>query len=258
MRLLAVLLFSLLALPAWAQINVIPTRVIFEPGQRSAEVTLINTASQAYTFRMGWQDIMYDERGNSMRIEEGAARPTPAASDFIRFSPRLITLGPNESQVIRLMRRGQQEAGEYRSHFLFQRQAAAPTGTATPSDGMSIALNVALGVTIPVVIREGRGEPSVAIRSAGVRQTPDQRWVLDVDLAREGAYSTRTDIELWEGSGNQRRLLARNAGRALYTDTPHYRFEIQLNERPRSGPMTLEVIYQLRDESEQRLSYPLP
>lgn len=247
MALIGFLFISMIS-SAWARVDVLPKRLIFEPGTRTAMVTLINRSNQTYTYRMGWEDLVYTDEGVK-RIDEGAQRVTPAASDFVRFAPRQVVLAPGESQSIRvlLQRPANLAAGEYRSHFLFQRQAEVLTHQTAGDNNQGVALNIqfAMGISIPIIVRAGEGEPEVSIIQASIHQTPENQQ-LHLQLARSGAYSSYADIELWEHGATGSRLLAKGNELALNADQTHYKFRLPLAHSPGNGVLQVQVSYSQR------------
>lgn len=234
---------------AWARVDVLPKRLIFEPGTRTAMVTLINRSNETYTYRMDWEDLVYTPEG-AFRVEEGAERVTPAASEFIRFAPRQVVLGPNESQSIRvLLRRPADLAdGEYRSHFRFQRQAAVVSRTAVDNEGVAVNIQVAQGISIPIIVRQGEGEPVVSLIGARLQphaQNSEQQQ-LHINLERQGRYSSYADITLWEERPGGDHLLAQGNERALNADMNHYSFALPLIQLPEGNPLRLEIRYTQR------------
>jgi len=250
----AFLLSIALTLPAQAQFQIFPHRVVFEPGMRSAEVVLQNSGTATATFRMGWNDIVYDEDLQARQIEnDERLRKTPAASSMIRFAPRQVELAPGQTQAIRirLRRPSGLAAGEYRSHFLFQEQSSAPR-VATPSTRAGAQMALQIGITIPLVVRAGSGEADLSIDSAEIQQPSEQfpSGLLLARLKRNGDYGLFLDTELSYQSPEGKVVLAYNTGRGIYTDTERYNLRLSLRETPPRGtPLMLRLSYTQRDGS---------
>ena len=109
---------------------VAPTRVVFEGRKRSAELNLSNIGQARATYRVSLVRMEMDENG---AFKERT--PDPGAENLqtlFRFSPREVTLDPQESQTVRIQIRKPAElpAGEYRLHIVFR---AVPTTTPVPA-----------------------------------------------------------------------------------------------------------------------------
>ena len=143
---------------AEASLMVTPTRVVFEGPKRTAVLTLLNTGNEAGTYRLFLVRYRMTEQGTLEEVK--AANPDERfADEMVRFTPKQVTLAPNMSQQVRLQLRKPESlaAGEYRSHLLFRALPAVPAA-GTPEDkarGIAIRLVPALGVSIPLIVREG-------------------------------------------------------------------------------------------------------
>src|SRR3546814_3103527 len=96
---------------------VAPTRVILD-GSRGTEVVLSNIGSAPATYRISLEIKRMTAVGGLDEIAEENVTPAErAALDMIVFSPRRVTLPPNQPQVVRVGVRvpAGLPAGEYRA-----------------------------------------------------------------------------------------------------------------------------------------------
>lgn len=201
---------------------VAPTRVILD-GSRGTEVVLNNIGSEPATYRISLEIKRMTAEGGLDEIAEDEANPAErAALDMIAFSPRRVTLPPNQPQVIRVGVRVPEGTpqGEYRAHMLFRAvpdaAAAAPAAAAKPAgEGVSIALTPIYGITIPVIVRVGDLGAEASIGEAWVGETPDGP-AFNFDLARTGNRSVYGDIEVTRPGVAEPLLVAR--GIAVYPE----------------------------------------
>jgi len=249
-------------------VDIYPHKLIFEPGQRSAEVILINSDDVAYTYRMGWNQLYYSDNGG---IIESPKLKTPPASKMIRYAPRQVVLKPGESQSIRVMVRRPKglKDGEYRSHMLFQQQASVPTeeeiqkraSESEQNDGFSMDLYVAIGMTIPVIIRQGVGEPEVDIKSVEIIKpsaSDGSGYSLSMKINRVGKYSSRITVNV---EGSDKELYINGASYPLYTDTENYHFTLPLPaEIGKEEKVNVSIAQELRrgDEKSESISIKVP
>ena len=162
------LLFGLWILPgsAWTQVggglSVMPTRIVFEGRTRTAEVVLSNRGAETETFRITFKNMRMLEDGSYEDIEE-ARENERFADNLIRYSPRQIVLEAGTSQTVRLMLRKPSGLadGEYRSHMYF-RAIPKPSSASDieepdlKGDQISIQITTIFGITIPVIVRNGK------------------------------------------------------------------------------------------------------
>ncbi|WP_428685116.1 fimbrial biogenesis chaperone [Sphingopyxis sp.] len=212
------------ATPAFAagDLLVAPTRVILD-GSRGTEVVLNNIGSAPATYRISLEVKRMTPEGGLDEIDEANATPAErAALDMIAFSPRRVTLPPNQPQVIRVGVRIPEglAPGEYRAHMLFRAVPdAAPAIALDPAKpaptGVSIALTPIYGITIPIIVRVGDLGATAKIGNAWVGETKDGP-AFEFDLARNGERSVYGDIEVTRPGVAEPLLLAR--GIAVYPE----------------------------------------
>jgi hypothetical protein len=184
--------------------------------------------------------------GGLETVDETNATPAErVALDMIRFSPRLITLPPNQPQVVRLGVRVPEglAAGEYRAHMLFRAvpDAVAATTAAKPADGnVAVSLKPIYGITIPVIVRVGALAADATIGKAWVEKDTESNTSFNFDLARTGNRSVYGDIDVFEPGTSAPLLSVRGiavyaelAGRRVTLDVPP-----ELAEKLK-GPVTI-------------------
>ncbi|QCB56671.1 molecular chaperone [Sphingopyxis sp. PAMC25046] len=215
--------FSAAAVPVHAagDLLVAPTRVILD-GSRGTEVVLNNIGSEPATYRISLEIKRMTAAGGLDEIAEENVTPAErAALDMIVFSPRRVTLPPNQPQVVRVGVRVPEGTppGEYRAHMLFRAVPDAAAANATEakpaSTGVSIALTPIYGITIPVIVRVGDLGAEAAIGDAWVSEGTDGP-AFNFDLSRSGNRSVYGDIEVTRPGVAEPLLVAR--GIAVYPE----------------------------------------
>lgn len=200
---------------------VAPTRIILD-GSRGTEVVLNNIGSAPATYRISLEIKRMTAAGGLDEVAEENATPAErAALDMIVFSPRRVTLPPNQPQVVRVGVRVPEglPPGEYRAHMLFRAvpdtvpAAAAEARSASP--GVSIALTPIYGITIPVIVRMGDLGAEAVIGDAWVSESAEGP-AFNFDLSRTGNRSVYGDIEVTRPGVTEPLLVAR--GIAVYPE----------------------------------------
>src|ERR1700754_2558367 len=122
-HLILLLLTSISSIKSMAQGNLLltPQRVVFEGSKRIEELNLANTGNDTARYLISLINLRMKEDGS---FEEIAAPDTGQnfADKWVRFFPRSVVLGPQESQTVKiqLTRPLGMEPGEYRSHIYFR------------------------------------------------------------------------------------------------------------------------------------------
>lgn len=173
-----------------------PTAVVFEGRSRAATVHLVNRGDGPGTFFISWVDYRMTPEGGLVALE---GEVPWSIQPHVRFSPRRVTLGPGETQLIKigLRRRPDVAEGEYYSHIAV-RSLAVPSeadaaGAAMPPIGSSVTITARPGMAIPVVWRNSRARPVATIVSASLDR--QDREVV-VEVRREGELSVRGYLHL--------------------------------------------------------------
>jgi P pilus assembly chaperone PapD len=187
--------------PAYAagDLMVTPTRVVLNNSQRSTVLSIVNTGTEATTYRISLVFRRMTESGELETI----TTPGPAeelAAHLVRYSPREVTLAPGVTQNVRVQIRkpADHAAGEYRVHMLFLEVPSAETaGTSVsglngqkPAD-VAVKLTQIYGVSIPLIVRHGETTASVALRDLQL-QPPAKEGApptLSLDVQRTGNRS---------------------------------------------------------------------
>jgi len=257
---ITLLLFPFLAFNqtaiAGAQISISPTRVVFEGRNRTASVTLINRGNESSTFRISFERKRMTEDGQFEAIKN--PRPGEVFADqMIRYSPRQVVLPPGKTQVIRLLLRKPPNLpdGEYRSHMLFSevpeqsnKSIEAQTGQQSQ---MSISIKPVLGISIPVIVRQGSTSAEIQIvKSSLAFLSPEKsQALLTLKMKRTGNRSVYGDVIATYRNGNSKEgiVVAQINGIAVYS--PNYTRTLKLNLQAPAGVKLdggqIDVVYRM-------------
>lgn len=208
--LLVAFVFCMSPKPAEASLTISPLRVVLEGRSRSAEVMLLNLSKQTNTYRLGWIYNKMDEKGHYTRVTESLT-PDMDVAKYVVFSPRQVSIPPGGRQKVRLSLRRPPELsdGEYRAHLIFQKlpdentKADAPEA---PQRGMSLAMEVLVGFSIPVIVRTGEYDASAEIVNPHfipADQSKTGKPKIGMIIKRTGKHSTLGKVTVhWDKSDN--------------------------------------------------------
>lgn len=234
--LLCLLVFTSNVSTAGSQIMVTPTRIVFDGKTRTQNVTVINSGDEAGTYRILLVNKRMTTDGNIIDIEK--AEPGEQFADkMIRYSPRQVTLKPGQSQVVRLSLRKPRDikSGEYRSHMTFK---ALPKSAGVSinevekkSDSIGVKLTAIVSVTIPVIVRHGKTDVTVALDSLQVLPPTEKfpRHVLAMELQRKGSQSIYGDFTAELESNGKSTVIGQMNGVAIYTPNATRNIKLPLN-----------------------------
>ncbi|MEZ5695733.1 MAG: molecular chaperone [Sphingomonadaceae bacterium] len=242
----AVVAAAVITTPASAQgdLLVAPTRVILD-GNRGTEVILSNIGQEEATYRIGLELRRMSPDGNLEDVELAEANDKEkAALEMIRYAPRRITLPPGQPQAVRVAARPGADLpdGEYRVHMSFRAipKPREATETAGEAEGLSVRITPIYGVTIPIMVRNGRIEAQAALEQPRIVQTSNGPR-LAVRINRQGESSTYGELRVLSQNGGQ--LLYSIAGLAIYPEIDGRDFMLPLSAEQAAslrGPLRFE------------------
>ena len=233
------------AMPAHAQgdLLVAPTRIILD-GRRSAEVVLNNIGATPATYRITLEIKRMTPDGRLELIAPDALTDAERAmQEMLVFSPRRVTLPPNQPQVIRLSARWPEGLadGEYRGHLLFRAipdaRPVTDGGVAVSSGGVAISLVPIYGVTIPIIVRRGQLSATAALALPRIIEEVPGRPVFQLDISRSGDRSVYGEILVTVPGQTMPVIVVRGVG--VYTE---------LNQRTLNLAITPEQAALLRGQ----------
>lgn len=238
------LLFAVLSVlpmhPAWADLMVAPTRIVFDKNQRAAQLDLINSGAETATYRISIVNRRMSETGEFSAVNS----PLPGeqfADELLRYSPRQVVLAPGVGQTVRLSLRKPADlpAGEYRSHLIFEKVAAAKGASSletptAPAGELSVQLTMLVGVSIPVIVRHG--ETTADVKLSGLellKPVAGQAATLALVLQRSGNRSVYGDLgAIFTPQGGAAQEVGKAGGVAVYTPNPLRRVKLALQPPP--------------------------
>jgi P pilus assembly chaperone PapD len=247
----------LASVPAYADLTILPTRVVFEGRDRFGEVTLINTGKEAKTYELGWSYYkMQPETGTYERVEKSLTDYDLA--QHIVISPRRVTLQPNEKQKIRLALRPAADTppGEYRAHLVFRAQRDDKDGADTQGDGKAhVTINMNVGYSIPVFYSVGESDAGAVIEALTLTRANTGELLANIPVTRTGgAYSTHGYLEVYYTPPGGEEYLAGEVSNAhIFPEISHRIFQVRMKDSDMHGG-TMRIVYRHFDK-DRKLVY---
>lgn len=229
---------------------VAPARVVFDLRKRTAELNLSNIGFSAATYRISLVRMEMDEEGgiNEMPLDKTLGAVNLPA--LIRFSPREVILGPQDSQTVRVQVRKPADlpAGEYRIFMEFRGVPPAPEpppegGDSTPHKGIAIKLVPVYSLAIPIIVRHGTTSATAGLTDLTFE--PGTR-TMHFRMTRQGNQSVYGDLKaVWLPLAQ---TVAEATGVAVYVPNAMRKMSMVL-DAPKGattfGPGRLKVTYVL-------------
>jgi P pilus assembly chaperone PapD len=123
-------------------ILVAPVKLEFEGRTRSGTFKVLNRDSEVVDYRVSFAPLVAKDKGEDAR-------------DWVRFSPRRVSLNPGEHQTIRVVVRKplDLDPGEYTARIMIQAIPKPRKKPTEPTDKIQVNLDIVYGVSIPVIIK---------------------------------------------------------------------------------------------------------
>lgn len=167
-------------------VRIIPPRLVLGPDVKIEYMFIKNNSDKTEAFRFGWKHLAMDKDGNVLNIDkigiENAPNGYKPLDDLIRFSPRRTVIDPGQTQRITFMIKRSQslESGEYRSHFLVQREPKkalqtqkSESGNVLTEDELSspnVSVDVLVSRAVPIYILNGETNAKLNFVTAEIKK----------------------------------------------------------------------------------------
>ena len=177
---------------------IMPRRVILDARKRTQELNIANSGSDSAKYLISVVHYRMLENGAFEEIFEPDSGQYFADKNF-RFFPRSVTLGPNESQTIKVqsINTNELKAGEYRSHLYFRAVANEPSAedkAARLPKSVSVQLVPTFGTAIPVIIRNGSTSAKINIEKPKLLWDANKAPQVSMTFKRMGNISVYGDL----------------------------------------------------------------
>ena len=164
LRLLIMVGVLMLSLDTSANLQVFPTKVKLSTRSKVSTVTIRNKGTFKTTYKLS--AVFYEQSfdGQMKKVKD----PGPGAHsiiEFLRFSPRRVTLAPDEEQVVRFMVRktSKLSSGDYRAHIRFE-----PIKKEDEKDGgrnnlVMMKIDARVAINVPIIYTHGTASGKVTL-----------------------------------------------------------------------------------------------
>lgn len=232
-------LFQLLSTTSMAQgdLLIYPKRIVFESTKKTHQVSLSNTGKDTARYAISFIQIRMKENGSTEPITQPDSGQN-FSDKYLRIYPRIVTLGPNEAQMIMIQvsRSSKLLPGEYRSHLYIRSVPLEnPLGDSLAkkgSEGVSVKVIPVFGFSIPVIIREGANDIKVSVTNLRVEKQQDFTSMLKMRFNRTGNMSVYGNIVIdYISDAGKITQVGLIKGISVYTPNQIRDIEIQLDSK---------------------------
>lgn len=227
-----------------ANILITPTQVVFDDRERFADVTLANTSDKSQSYELSWVLFnMTEGKGTYSAVE---VKPKFDMSEFIRFTPRRVTLPPSAKQKVRLRfsRPADIPNGDYHVHLKFKAVPSDISPMDQPVEKSLVQVPINISYTIPVVVRIGEAQSQVSLGQIALdRDQNTGQLQMDLPVERgDGVYSVLGYIRVYHDAGDGNEILVGEISNAnLFPEISKRVFSVPLKTEITGGSLRVEV-----------------
>lgn len=210
-----------------AEIALSPLRQVITPAAPIATYQVSNPSSRMIEARVSWLDLRATETGYERATPDERARSS--AAPYLALWPATFRLEPGGRATItvRLRRGAHIPGGERRSHLLIETAAAR---TPLRQAGGSLELDIDLGVSTPILLRNGPARAAAHIGDTRLLRAEDGRLELETHLHPDTpATAYGRLIARMSGAGQAATQVGRLDNVAVYPEASRRRFVLPLN-----------------------------
>jgi hypothetical protein len=238
-------------------VNLTPRRIVFGPRDRGVkEITVFNRTDGTATYTITLTDQVMATDGALIAASDAPAAEKArlkSALPFIRYSPRQMTLGPHESQTVRLQARPPVGTAptEYRTHFSVTAMPPSDTGidiaaaaAGARNDLLEVRVTPVYGIMIPIFVRTGDLSAQVSISNVRLVEAQGRR-AIGFAINRTGERSVYGAVDVYlEGAGSPKKIGGVH-GLGVYGEIDQRRIVIPLDaSAPVIGPGSrVKIVY---------------
>ena len=241
---------------ALGDLTITPWRVVFQTNDRSAAVQLLNTSDEAHVYRMGWLLLKATAKGGYEPVpyDRDKDKDPHSVPNMTVLSPKQVTIEPHGLQVVRLSLRRPADLppGEYRAHMTFTRMAHDKHIPKDPNaKAVSLALDVNLGFSIPVIVRQGEDKDlKVDFFEPQLKQEKNYS-VLLLELTRvAGKFSTYGTIHAyWTPPKGGEKEIGMINNVALFPELKSRHIQVPITTKDNIVGGKIRVVYEGKYES---------
>ncbi len=222
-------------------VNLFPKRVVIDGRRQIAQVGLYNKTSNEGDYEIRLVDMAMNAEGRLVAFDNGLTEAEKAsvatASEYLRYSPRRVTLRGGESQLVRIMVRTPPDlpAGEYRTHFLVSSIPEQLGGLSVEgalggqqANGIGVTIRPRFGISIPVIVRIGETTLDVGISDPQIVTAPDGSPAIAFTINRSGTRSAFGDVTITSSAFGKPIGLSRGIG--IYPEVGQRRVVIPVED----------------------------
>ncbi len=228
-----------------------PLRLEFTEGKNSSHVKIINSSNESLSYKISTYALRMQKDGVLVRPEKLTKREA-LAKGMVNFSPRITTVPAGKTQIVRVAVRRPPglPSGDYFTYLNVSPIKTKTSEDAPKKSNESIAINMNIGLSIPVIVTVGEYAPHVTLQSVQKAYDRRGRKIFRMTLKRAGQFNSYNAISVYGRINGKEKLIAHNKRIVTYVPVKEREVQVPLIEESFSGNAIRVELKRLEDNEE--------
>lgn len=204
----------------FAELQVFPTKLSLSTRKKSTSITLRNRSTETTTYKISKVYYRQAENGSMRKVDE-VIKSDRSLNEYLKFSPRRVTLRPGEEQVVRLMvrRSANLSEGDYRTHIRFEPTSQNEKEREDFVTQVRMSIKAKVAISVPVIFRQGHPDFKLSLEGLSISQNDNQSFY-SVNMSKDGKVFAHGTLKLFyqKTKESKKKLISIVNGVSLYSD----------------------------------------
>lgn len=227
LKCLSLTIFILLSVRSYASLQVFPTKIKLSTRSKVATVTIRNKSTFKTTYKLSAVFYKQSFDGQMKRVEDPGV-DGQSIIKFLRFSPRRVTLAPNDEQVVRFMVRktAKLSSGDYRAHIRFEPIKKEEESESGRDNLVMMKIDARIAINIPIIYSHGNIVGKVDLKNFSISKNKEGNF-FNVIMKKEETIFPFGTFKVYRVDGEKEEMVAVVNGVSSYIPERRFTFKME-------------------------------
>ncbi len=227
LRILVVSFLYFCSISISANLQVFPTKVRLSTRSKVSTITLRNKGTFKTTYKLSAVFYKQSFDGQMKRIEDPGVEGQSVIK-FLRFSPRQVTLAPNEEQVVRFMVRktSKLSSGDYRAHIRFEPIKKEEEQDGARNNLVMMKIDARVAINVPIIYTHGNVEGSIKLKDFSISSN-DKESFFHVIMKKDKSIFPFGTFKIYKINEDKEEFITVVNGVSSYIPERRFTFKIE-------------------------------
>ncbi|PIK16273.1 hypothetical protein [Halobacteriovorax sp. JY17] len=227
LRILFAVSVLLLAASTYANLQVFPTKIKLSTRSKVSTVTIRNKGTFKTTYKLSAVFYKQSFDGQMKRIDDPGVG-SHSIIKFLRFSPRRVTLAPNEEQVVRFMVRktSKLSPGDYRAHIRFEPIKKEEEKSGGRDNLVMMKIDARVAINVPIIYSHGNSSGKISLEQFAISSNKEGSFFHVIMKKDESIFPFGT-FKIFRLDGGKEEFISVVNGVSSYIPERRFTFKIE-------------------------------